>query len=550
MNSDSVISRLTIRNNKVMEYDDHTTNDIIETLEKYHPQDRKEYDKISDGFWMGNVKDTAKELFDFLKKNVRYKEEPDSYQTSKSPGVLLHQGYGDCKHYTSFITGVVDSLSRKGYPIDSSTYRFVSDTPDKDVHHVFAIVSGDGKSYWTDPVLSRFDQRPIFYKSQSKKMGGIGAIYRLSGAAVGQMEQMGSHDIKNFIHRHGVRPEQFRNPQHMARFIHSQLLHPEQHLHPHIFDPAHSNLIAGIGKKKAGHKNFLKAIAHGIQVNTANVKHGIDVNAANAKKIALKVSLAAARGPFLTMVDANAFNWAHRLHDTIADPKTRGKALAKWRDIGGKDIGLINAVNNGWRHYKKKHGGYDINRDKIHGIGVVQFAAIAALAATVYAIMKQFMKPAHPGDEKELGDAVQQGTSDLVTQTTDGINSDTPGQPGQGMSITTGVDGSGNPVLQVHDLSHPSILNDNGVAQGAPPQQGGGKTNYEGNQVESSSNNAVVVAPGGDVTTTVATDAEGDINNIFARVKSFARTHKLGLLAAGAALIVLKNKKVKKKLGF
>ncbi len=151
------------KDKKVVSDDDQDTSEIIKYIKLCHEKERADYDKIAEYFWKGNAKDTAKGLFDFLKKNVTYKIEPEEFQSVKTPGVILKQGYGDCKHYALFTTGVVEALQRAGHPI-KAFFRFVSDKPGKEVHHVFSVVKGGGGTYWVDPVLKNFDSRPDFCK--------------------------------------------------------------------------------------------------------------------------------------------------------------------------------------------------------------------------------------------------------------------------------------------------------------------------------------------------------------------------------------------------
>jgi hypothetical protein len=179
----SVRRRVTPYENKrvtLVKYQD--VNDIMGALVKYAGIDAPDYDNISEKFWKGNVYDTAKFLFDWCKGNVRYDIEPDSKQTVKSPGAIMAQRKGDCKHYASFINGIVKSLNRKGYPIDS-TFRFASyKTFNKDPHHVFAVVkdTGTGSTYWVDPVLRSFNYRKP-YTSKIDKSPKNMALQRVSG---------------------------------------------------------------------------------------------------------------------------------------------------------------------------------------------------------------------------------------------------------------------------------------------------------------------------------------------------------------------------------
>jgi len=494
-------SKLKYNNRSVLEVDEHDTTDIIDCMKKYHPRHTKEYDNISDRFWLGSVDKTAKGLFDFLKDNVDYRIEKEDFQTVKSPGSIINQGHGDCKHYASFITGICDSLQRKGYPIRSK-YRFVADEPGKEVHHVFAVVSGQGKNIWVDPVLTGYDMRPHFYNTKDANMGSIGAVYYLSGTAVGTIEQAFTdrQKIERFLNQHGARPNQFKDPAHMMRFLAHHMKHPHQRRHPSTFINGYNSpfLVGAIGKSKKhkSHHNFLKAlgteikkIKHGAEVNLRNAGKEIKKDADKVKNLVLKVSLSAARAPFLGLIDVNAFNLAHRLHDTASGPK-RGKLEDWWKGVGGDPKHLISAINNGYREYKKHHGGYNTNM-KIHGIsgifgiGVVQVAAMLALASALIAAVHKFLAPS-PEDDKAMADGARDGTGALVHKAHKGMqdDQDNPGaaaaldqvvQPGQqqgSMSVSTGVDAAGNPVLAVHSVSDPSLPGGGGGEPADPAAAG------------------------------------------------------------------------------
>ncbi len=329
--------------------EENDTNDIIDAIKMVHNKYASHYVGEPDvlKFWRGNAKDTAKLIYDFLDYYIKYKVEPPDFQTVKTPGRLLRQLHGDCKHYATFTCGVVDALRKKGYPI-SCKYRFVSDVPGVDVHHVFAVVTdAAGNEYWVDPVpnITRFDQRPKFHNVKDFSMAQIGKIYLLSGTD-GSGAEMGSiftklfrspGDIKTMLNRHGYDISQFHDKRSLVNTL-AMLVKKER---PHVGfipgghypEPLYTNPSGyvkhsppmvgggmsdgsydgsigggmsdgsfdgsiGISFKKNPVKQFKAAIKkvqhgmevnkanfkHGMQVNKANLKHGMDVNAANAKK--------------------------------------------------------------------------------------------------------------------------------------------------------------------------------------------------------------------------------------------------------------------------
>ena len=151
---------------------DQQVPDIISAMLSAHKMYASEYDKISKDFYSGDGVQTAKKLFDFLKKNVQYKIESDKSQRIMSPSAILSLGkFGaDCKTYALFIMGVLDSLKRKGLINNKIYYRFASyKLLDEIPHHVFAVIQDEeGNEYFIDPVLSTFNERKTYYHKIDK----------------------------------------------------------------------------------------------------------------------------------------------------------------------------------------------------------------------------------------------------------------------------------------------------------------------------------------------------------------------------------------------
>ena len=149
---------------------DQQVPDIISAMLSAHKMYASEYDKISKDFYSGDGVQTAKKLFEFLKKNVQYKIESDKSQRIMSPSAILSLGKNDCKNYALFIMGVLDSLKRKGLIDNKIYYRFASyKLLDEIPHHVFAVIQdNEGNEYFIDPVLSTFNERKTYYHKIDK----------------------------------------------------------------------------------------------------------------------------------------------------------------------------------------------------------------------------------------------------------------------------------------------------------------------------------------------------------------------------------------------
>ena len=166
---------------------DQQVPDIISAMLSAHKMYANEYDKISKDFYSGSGVQTAKKLFEFLKKNVSYKIESDKNQRIMSPGAILSLGKNDCKNYALFIMGVLDSLKRKGLIDNKIYYRFASyRLLDEIPHHVFAVIQDkNGNEYFIDPVLSTFNERKTYYHKIDKTPNM--PLYSVSG--IGQTKK-------------------------------------------------------------------------------------------------------------------------------------------------------------------------------------------------------------------------------------------------------------------------------------------------------------------------------------------------------------------------
>jgi hypothetical protein len=156
-----------------------SVRDIITEVINCHKEFANHYDQIASDFDRGTVREIAKALFDFCKQNIRYKIEPQSMQTTKSPAAIIALGTGDCKHYAGFIAGVLDALKRRGKNIDwkfrFASYNYFDNVP----QHVFVVVDDGGKELWIDPVLGSLNQRldPAYIIDKTVSM----PLMRLSG---------------------------------------------------------------------------------------------------------------------------------------------------------------------------------------------------------------------------------------------------------------------------------------------------------------------------------------------------------------------------------
>jgi hypothetical protein len=168
--------------------------DIIEELIKAHKDFEPLYDKIGTCFISGSVDEICDTLNDFTFENIRYKEESENSQRIITPQGILTRGYGDCKHFASFIGGCLGAIERAtGWKIDwhycFASYKYDERTP----YHVFVVVNGPNGETFIDPTPGARGKIPLWTvdkyinSSLTKKLTGI------SVNAAGEMEAIGSY---------------------------------------------------------------------------------------------------------------------------------------------------------------------------------------------------------------------------------------------------------------------------------------------------------------------------------------------------------------------
>ncbi len=384
--------------------DDQNVFDIVKHTLRVHGKYAPDYDQISDLFWRGNAWDTAQCVFDFCKQNIPYKREPSSTQTVKSPSQIVADGMNrkvpqDCKHYGLFIVGVLDSLKRKGRPVEPM-YRFASDVPgQKYPKHVFGLVKTKQGDIWVDPVLKELHKYHRYYYFLDKQPTQDMALYEVSGVS-------DTPDDGQYMGETGIFGEQVSGPRRGG----GRRAHGGGHRGGHrwggggyrpiyqdvvFMDYDYPDDIDEVGKlnlKKAfqdlgkgikntvnkvvvtNAKNLSKEVQHqqsamktnftnlgkevkkqaqAVKTNTANL--GKEIKKIQPGVLLLKVSMAPSRNAFLLLVKVNLFDIAYNLYKHAQTPPGLQKIRSLWEKVGGEWAVLKNNINEGWRVYKKNH---------------------------------------------------------------------------------------------------------------------------------------------------------------------------------------------------
>ena len=273
------------QNRREMLTAEQSTGDIIDAILDAHRRHAQDYSKISSFFNAGSKKETARKIYNFLKKNVRYVIEPGSKQTVKSPAAILATGYGDCKHYSLFAGGILQNL---GIPF---AYRFASyKLFDKQPQHVFVVVNpGTEKEIWIDPVVGEFNYKKPYSYAIDKKM----ALYSISG--IGATAQQKA-DLK----------------------------------------------AAKAARKAAPTKAARKAAVTEVRAARKAAERTTGQVLKKGAKVVLKVAAAPVRNAFLLLVSLNFAGLGNKL--SAAWDKAPSKLQNFWESAGGQ----INALKKAW----------------------------------------------------------------------------------------------------------------------------------------------------------------------------------------------------------
>lgn len=171
---------------------DQDVADIITGILATHQQYAKQYDKIAPYFIGGNNYQTGRNIWTFLKNNVRYKVEPESAQMLKSPAAIVtgtvngRTNTSDCKNMSLFTGGVLSAINRAGGRINWC-YRFASyKLWDKVPQHVFCVINPDtNNEIWVDAVLPTYNNKKQYYYKTDRKVNNM-ALVALSGTMAGK----------------------------------------------------------------------------------------------------------------------------------------------------------------------------------------------------------------------------------------------------------------------------------------------------------------------------------------------------------------------------
>lgn len=129
-----------------------STQDIINTILMADKEAKDDTRFFANAFHSSNLK----ALWQFVRNNIKYKEDPDGDERVMSPAATWKKGKADCKSMSIFITSVLKNMC---IPYK---YRFVAWQPGN-VTHVYPVAIVDGKEIILDAVHKRYNEEVPFH---------------------------------------------------------------------------------------------------------------------------------------------------------------------------------------------------------------------------------------------------------------------------------------------------------------------------------------------------------------------------------------------------
>lgn len=123
--------------------------------------------------------ETLRNVWQFVKRNLRYQADRPGHERVKSPGALYTSGLGDCKSF-SIAEGAL--LRALGIPYK---YRFAAYEPG-DFTHVYVVADLGGDEVIMDAVHSQFDDEVRYQKKKDIRPAKMAAMGGMPGRCSAQ----------------------------------------------------------------------------------------------------------------------------------------------------------------------------------------------------------------------------------------------------------------------------------------------------------------------------------------------------------------------------
>lgn len=312
-------------NKTVVNYSNGFNSDIITTIHKNVAPAAKQMREVAKTFKGATEYQTAKNIYNFLIKEIKYVKDPEGYQNIKLPGRFVAEGTGDCKSYSLFTAAILENLN---IPY---SFRYASYSAIPTPQHVYIVLDS---GIIIDAVYRKFNaEKPFTFKKDYNMK-----IQTLSGIGCNSC-----NGISNEVLITGLK----KAVKNVTKKV--------------------QTAAKNTGVVKAASKLQTKAKNTGVVKAASKLQNKV-------KQLTPKaVALAAPRRAFRTLVAINFSGFANRLNNNI------NKAFEIWLKMGGNTSELKQSIDAGIKRkplFAKK-------TDKISGINGIGEPAAATVAATL-----------------------------------------------------------------------------------------------------------------------------------------------------------------------
>lgn len=136
-----------------------------------------------------NDRETLRNIWDFVKKEIRYVRDQPGDEVVKSPGQLWKSREGDCKSFTVMIGSILNNL---GYQYKYRVAIYSPLTPQQG--HIYPVaILPNGQEVVVDAVHTRFDDEAPYYKAWDYTPGTTGrkAVSSIAGIGAPRRNYLG-----------------------------------------------------------------------------------------------------------------------------------------------------------------------------------------------------------------------------------------------------------------------------------------------------------------------------------------------------------------------
>lgn len=378
-----------------------TNPDLMRVIESKTEEATSQCKVFAERFRGANNRETALNIWNYLKSNIPYKADGSADQRIKAPNRLVADaslmGPTDCKSFSLFTVGCLRALGLPAY------YRYASYTADPTPTHVYSYTLDEaGRPIIIDAVYSRFNAEAPYVSKKDVKMNisylsGIPgrpslpvkapnnttALQRLIGKV--QKGSVGYYILKNELERQtGGRSSIKYSYSQITRykaFLSKRLANKVPAvLRPYFnaeLNALNNGMFYGVIPpqlfRSAAMQGFAQSIAEDFENDDAAAMGKISFKKLkrSLKKISIKkifkgvkaVGLVVPRKAFLGLVALNVRGLATRLTKAPAN-----KVKKQWEKMGGKPSVLMSAISKGAKKRPLLGGG---RIKSIKGIGFV-----------------------------------------------------------------------------------------------------------------------------------------------------------------------------------